>query len=98
VKSFEQIIISPLVTEKNTREKLTHSRYVFKVLPTAEKIEIRRAVEKLFNVKVRRVNTSYMPGKLRGRIRGSVGHTKGYKKAFVTLMPGSKIEFIENMM
>lgn len=89
----EQIIIEQLLTEKAVGAKAL-SRYVFKVHPKASKVAIGNAVAKLFKVDVVSVNTSNVRPKRRilGR---SVGRTPGWKKAYVTLKPGQKIEELE---
>ena len=91
------IIIRPIITERSmaaTGEK----KYVFEVAPTAGKIEIKNAVEKIFGVKVAKVNTINCLGKLR-RQGVSQGFTAAWKKAIVTLTEDSKtIEFFDGMM
>jgi large subunit ribosomal protein L23 len=86
------ILRSPIITEKAARlsEKGT---YTFKVATAANKIEIRHAVEKLYNVAVRNVRTVHVPGHevRRGR---NTGWRAGYKKAMVTLQEGHKIEIV----
>ena len=89
----EQIIIEPLLTEKSMVERVFF-RYVFKVHPEASKIAIAQAIEKIFKVKVSAVNTNRVRAKRRilGR---SVGRTSHWKKAYVTLESGQKIEELE---
>jgi large subunit ribosomal protein L23 len=89
----EEIIVEPLITEKAVGERML-SRYVFKVNPLATKIDIAQAVEKLFKVKVKSVNTNIVRPKRRilGR---SIGRTAEWKKAYVTLKQGEKIEELE---
>ncbi len=90
-----QIIIRPIITEKATRLKDEQRTVVFEVHPKANKIQIKQAVEKLFNVKVESVRTVKVRGKRR-RVRFRVGRTKNWKKAYVKLKEGEKmIEFIE---
>ena len=90
---FEQIIIEPVITEKAVGERML-SRYVFKVHPKATKVNIAQAVAKLFKVEVKAVNTSRVRAKRRilGR---SIGSTPQWKKAYVTLKQGQKIEELE---
>jgi large subunit ribosomal protein L23 len=86
------IIIRPVITEKNTRLN-AQGQYIFEVAPEANKIEIKKAVEEIFGVTVKAVNTINMRGKLRQRRtrQGLVkGYTKDRKKAIVTLTPDSK--------
>lgn len=66
-------------------------KYLFQVANTANKIQIRQAVEEIYKVKVEAVNTSIVPGKLR-RVRQELGRTTPWKKAIVTLKGGHKIE------
>ena len=86
----EEIIIAPIVTEKSNNG-LQEGKYTFKVNKKATKVEIRKAVEKLFGVKVLNVNTLNTKPKDR-RIGKYTGKTKTYKKAIVTLAQGSSIE------
>ena len=86
------IIKSPVLTEKSTGMGEKDKKYTFRVDWNATKIEIKRAIEELFKVKVVRVNTSFVRGKKK-RVRHSVGKTSDWKKAIVTLREGDKIEF-----
>ncbi len=91
------IIIRPIITEKSMLGA-TEKKYTFEVAKTAGKIEIARAVEEVFKVKVAKVNTVNVRGKFRRQGR-SEGYTKSWKKAIVTLTADSKnIEFFEGMM
>ncbi|MGA1488429.1 MAG: 50S ribosomal protein L23 [Planctomycetota bacterium] len=87
------IIVSPHITEKATERLDDHGVYVFKVARDANKIEIKAAVEDIFDVKVKNVNVSNQRGR-RKRIGRSVGFTTGFKKAVVTLNPGHKIDVL----
>lgn len=95
MKSARDIIIRPIVSEKSY-ELIEHNRYTFQVHPDAEKIEIRKAIEELFNVTVLRVNTMTMKGKPK-RLGRFPGYRPGWKKAIVTLSRGDRIEFFESM-
>ena len=86
------IILRPIITEKSTLVKDTGNQYVFEVARSANKIEIRKAVETAFKVKVTKVNTITMRGKLK-RVRWQVGKTPDWKKAIVTLREGDTIEY-----
>lgn len=88
------IIIRPLVTEKTNQQKELFRQVSFEVDRRANRIEIKRAVEKAFQVRVAAVRTMQMGGKptQRGRIRG---RRRDWKKAIVTLYPGERIEFFE---
>lgn len=94
MRSVFDTIISPLVTEKSAMGR-AGGRYVFKVRKDATKIDVKNAVGKVFKVKVADVNTVIVKGKRRGAIRGRIGTTKDWKKAYVTLAPGQKIESLE---
>lgn len=87
-----QIVLRPLVTEKGMHKANRCNAYAFEVNPAANKDEIRRAVEDLFDVKVVRVNTQNRKGKPR-RTRFRWGTTKAWKKAVVTLDPEDRIDF-----
>ena len=91
---FYDIITRPLITEKTTIQKEQANQYTFEVAKTANRIEIRRAVEKIFNVRVKTVQTIQVKGKTkqRGRITGK---RKDWKKAVVALKPGERIDFFE---
>ncbi len=94
--SYHDIILRPLVTEKTTIQKELHNQVTFEVDRRANRIEIHKAIEKIFNVRVAGVKTMQVKGKVkqRGRI---VGKRKDWKKAIVTLMPGERIEFFEGV-
>ena len=79
----EEIIIAPVVTEKSNDE-LQQGKYTFKVNKNATKVEIAKAVEKLFEVKVLKVNTMSVKGKKK-RVGAHVGRTSDWKKAIVTI-------------
>ena len=87
-----QIILRPLVTEKGMHKASRYNAYAFEVNRMANKTDIRKAVEELFNVKVVRVNTQNRKGKPR-RTRFRWGSTKAWKKAIVTLDPEDRIDF-----
>ena len=79
----EEIILAPIVTEKSN-DGLQEGKYTFKVNKKATKVEIAKAVEKLFEVKVLKVNTMTVSGKTK-RVRYNVGKTPDWKKAIVTI-------------
>ena len=90
------IIIAPVITEKSV-VALPEKKYTFRVAKGANKIEIAKAVEEIFKVKVQKVNTISMKGRLRRQGR-SEGYTPSWKKAVVTLTPDSKtIEFFDGL-
>jgi large subunit ribosomal protein L23 len=89
-----QVIVRPLVTEKSMRIKEERNAVTFQVVPDANKVEIRHAVETIFNVKVAQVRTANVRGKLK-RMGRFQGRRSSWKKAVVTLAPGHKIELVE---
>ena len=90
---FYQVIQAPVITEKGTDDTADRNAYHFRVPLDANKIEIRQAVEKIFKVKVLKVNTLRAGGKVRRR--GYVaGRTPDWKKAMVTLREGDTIEIL----
>ena len=85
------IIIKPLITEKSSHKQATRNEYVFQVTPNATKPEIRKAVEKLYEVKVLDVRTINRKGKPR-RTRYKMTHTGNTRRAIVVLAENSRIE------
>lgn len=89
MKNAYSIIIAPVISEKS-QVFATQGKYVFKVNPKSEKIEIGRAVEQLFNVKVKSVNVINVAGKAKRMGRSvKMGRRPDWKKAIVTLQEGS---------
>ena len=96
MKTPYDIILQPIVTEKSMDEA-AQKKYTFKVAKTANKTEIKAAVEEAFGVTVEKVNTANFDGKLKRQGR-TQGRTPSYKKAIVKLTESSKtIEFFEGM-
>lgn len=93
MKSPYQVLERPLITEMATylAERKAAPQYVFKVQRSANKIDIAKAIETIYNVKVDSVNTVVVKGKLRRQGR-SQGRTSDWKKAYVTLKEGQTIE------
>jgi large subunit ribosomal protein L23 len=93
---YYDIIKSPLITEKTTIQKEVSNQVSFKVSRKANRVEVKRAIENIFNVKVAGVRTMQVKGKTkqRGRI---IGKRKDWKKAIVRLMPGERIDFFEGV-
>ena len=92
------IIIRPIITEKSMAGAV-NKVYTFEVAKTANKIEIAKACEEVFKVKVEKVNTLQVRGKFRRQGRNNGGYTRSWKKAIITLAANSKpIEFFEGMM
>ncbi len=95
MRSAREVVLRPIVSEKSYAG-IEKGKYSFVVHPQAEKVEIRRAIEELFNVTVTKVNTLRVRGK--PRKRGLTrGRTANWKKAIVTLKEGQKIEIFEGM-
>lgn len=88
MKPLHQIIRKPLVTEKSNLQKEVGNTVAFEVAVTANKVEIRRAVEKAFNVKVKDVRTMIVAGKQK-RFGRNFGKRSNVKKAYVTLAEGN---------
>jgi len=88
------ILKKPHVTEKTTLEKDAKNVISFEVDRNANKIEIKNAVEKLFKVEVRDVNTVNVAGKMK-RVGRHYGKRSNWKKAYVTLKEGSNVDFFE---
>jgi large subunit ribosomal protein L23 len=94
--SRESLIVAPLVTEKGTIVGTKGNQVVFKVVPEASKDQLRAAIEDLFKVSVVKIRTANFLGKERRRGR-IVGYRPDWKKAYVTLKEGDKIEFFEGI-
>ena len=91
-----EVIITPILSEMSYPD-IANKRYTFKVAKDANKVEIKKAVEELFNVTVKQVNTSNVNGKLK-RQGKTQGYTSDWKKAIVTLTEDSKsIEFFDSL-
>lgn len=87
-----QVLIKPLVTEKGVHRSTRHNAYSFQINKLATKEDVRRAVEKLFDVKVVKVATQNRKGKTR-RTKFRLGKTSDWKKAIVTLHEDNRIDF-----
>ena len=88
------VLVKPLMTEKSMQRKEELNAITFQVSVDANKVEIRQAVEKVFNVKVATVRTASHDGKWK-RMGKYEGRRPNWKKAIVTLAPGHKIELVE---
>ena len=96
MKNPHDIIVRALVTEKGTRMREGGNKYLFRVAPEANKIEIKQAVESIFGVKVEGVQTQYVLGKNK-RMGVHFGRRSNWKKAIVTLRAGDAIELYEEV-
>lgn len=94
---YTQVIIKPLISEKATFVKEVANQVAFLVHPDSNKIEVAKAVEQAFSVKVDKVNMVKYKGLARKRFGRRTGKQPGYKKAYVTLAPGQKIELFEGV-
>ena len=90
------IVRRALITEKGTTLRETQNQYHFEVARDANKIEIKRAIETIFSVKVGSVRTQQLRGKFKRQGRSS-GRRSDWKKAIVTLKPDQKIELFEQI-
>ncbi|MBQ7254815.1 MAG: 50S ribosomal protein L23 [Oscillospiraceae bacterium] len=98
MKTAYDIIIKPIITEQSM-EETEKKKYVFQVAIDANKIEIKKAVEEIFGVKVEKVNTIRMEGKAKRQGAAPEGRRANWKKAMVRLTSDSKtIEFFEGMV
>ena len=98
MKSVYDIIIRPIITEQSM-EHTDLKKYVFEVAPDATKLDVKKAVETIFGVKVAKVTTLNVLGKEKRSGRYPAGHQKNWKKAVVRLTDESKtIEFFEGMV
>ncbi len=96
MKREYSIIAPPVITEKGTFVNEIGNQVVFQVRPDANKLEIKHAVERLFKVKVLKVRTSNVLGKIR-RVGRASGRRPNWKKAYVTLGEGQRIDFFEQV-
>lgn len=96
MKNPYTIIEQPIISEKAV-DLQKQGKYTFRVQRDANKIEIREAVEAIYEVVVKDVNTMNVRGKVRRVGRGRAGRKPGWKKAIVTLAPGTRIEVLEGV-
>ena len=95
-KDPRQIVRRPLITERASQLQEDQNKYLFEVRQDANKIEIKRAMEAMFEVDVVKVNTSSVPGKMK-RLGRFQGRRASWKKAIVTLAPGENITIFEGV-
>mgnify|MGYP006273560933 FL=1 len=95
-KEPRDILIKPVITENSMLKMEENNTYTFKVAKNANKVEIKTAIEEIFNVKVDNVNTMNMRGKKR-RLGRNEGKTSSWKKALVKLAEGDSIEIFEGL-
>lgn len=97
---MSNVLIKPLITEKLTADSEKYNRYGFVVAKGANKVEVKKAVEATYGVKVEQVRTLNVDGKTRSRYTKTglvTGRTNGYKKAIVQLAEGEVIDFYDNI-
>jgi large subunit ribosomal protein L23 len=94
MRHYGEIIKSPLITEKGTLIGELGNQFLFRVDPNANKVEIQQAIEAFFKVKVLKVRTVRVLGKRR-RVGRVIGQRSTWKKAYVTLAEGQRIDFFE---
>lgn len=94
--ALESIIIKPLITEKVSLITENNNSYGFKVNVKSNKNQIKQAIEKLYDVKVLKINTSVVPGKIKRRGR-AIAKTAKWKKALVQIEAGQKIELFKGV-
>lgn len=87
-----QVLLKPLVTEKGVHRASRNNQYAFQIHRDATKIDVKKAVESLFDVKVTKVRTQTRKGKSR-RFRYKIGRTSDWKKAIVSLQEDHRIDF-----
>ncbi|MFP3866975.1 MAG: 50S ribosomal protein L23 [Desulfobacteraceae bacterium] len=96
MKAYHHVIKGPLISEKTHLQKEADNKVTFRVDPKANKVEIRKAIEEIFKVRVLSVNTMRVKGKPK-RLGRNVGKRPDWKKAVVTLAQGDKIQFFEGL-
>lgn len=96
MKTIYSVMRKPLLTEKGSFLKETQNKVLVEVAPEANKLEIKKAIEEIFKVKVEKVSTIRVPGKIRSYGRFS-GRRPDRKKAVITLKKGEKLDFIEGV-
>ncbi len=89
------VLRRPLITEKNTALAALN-KYMFQIERSADKTQVKEAVERMFNVNVISVNVMNVKGKIK-RVGRNRGRTAAWKKAVVTLAPGQRLDFIEGV-
>ena len=94
MKPLKDVIGMPLLSEKSLERRASANQYVFRVSPSANKSEIKKAIETRFEVKVESVNTLNMMGKVK-QVRGIPGRRAAWKKAIVSLKQGETIKELE---
>jgi large subunit ribosomal protein L23 len=94
---YTKILVKPVITEKSTYSKEAFNQVVFCVADRANKLEVKKAVEDAFQVEVLNVNIIRRKPKAKKRFGRTLGKKTGYKKAYIQLAPGQKIEYFEGV-
>jgi len=97
---MNDILIRPMITEKGQMLGQKRNTFVFEVARASNKVEIKKAIEKMYGVSVKDVSTAIIPGKPKSRFSRAgnmVGASQAYKKAYVTLNEGDTIDFFSNV-
>jgi len=94
---YTQVLLKPVVSEKANIVKEEAGHVTFFVHPQANKVEVKKAVEKVFDVKVEAVNMVNRKPMKRSKMGRVIGKIPGYKKAYVKLVPGEKIDLFEGV-
>ena len=95
MKNARDIIVKPIITERSVAG-IEENKYTFKVSKDANKIDVKRAIEEIFKVKVIDVKTMNVKGKMK-RMGKNIGKRPDWKKAIITLKDGDKIEVVEGL-
>ncbi|MCF8040065.1 MAG: 50S ribosomal protein L23 [Desulfohalobiaceae bacterium] len=94
---YTKILVKPVITEKSTFSKEAYNQVVFCVADWANKLQVKKAVEEAFQVQVLNVNVIRQKAKAKKRFGRTLGSKTGYKKAYIQLGPGQKIEYFEGV-
>jgi large subunit ribosomal protein L23 len=94
--SLDKVLLKPLLTEKTSKETEATNRYSFLVATKSDKLQIKKAVETYFDVKVLNVRTAVIPGKVK-RSGKTMKKSSSFKKAYVQVQEGQKIEFFKGI-
>ncbi|MFP4212589.1 MAG: 50S ribosomal protein L23 [Desulfohalobiaceae bacterium] len=94
---YTKILLKPVVTEKSTHLKDLENQVVFRVAESANKVQIKQAVQKAFDVQVQDVKVLNKKAKTKRKFGRQSGRRPGHKKAYISLAPGNKIDYFEGV-
>ncbi|MGM0425388.1 MAG: 50S ribosomal protein L23 [Thermodesulfobacteriota bacterium] len=94
---YTKILLKPVVTEKSTHLKDLENKVVFRVAESANKVQIKEAVQKAFNVEVQAVKVLNKKPRIKRKFGRQSGRKPGHKKAYIDLAPGNKIDYFEGV-